>query len=443
MLGDVVSGSKGHRVYVADCVPVIWDRDRGGAPFLDDEQRRVFERELSTPRPAQNMIVVGYYRADLAHPALTGTDVDLLDRYFPNLTDLCLLIRREQAGAHAAVFLRTHGEFRAGTSVSDLEFPLYRLEARDDPESLGGRRFPGAERHLFLTAAAWTAGIALIAIMSRGIWSESLQGRPAEVAPTVDVPDPFVYAVAASTSPLELEIDHSQGELKLLWNSQSQAVRSARCGSLVIDEGGRRKTLVELSSSTLKGGAFPFKKAGANLSFQMNVLTTDGRLFSSAVRVLDGTVPDGYSPLSARFAPPQEAENSIARVALPSVPGARQITSSSGFRNEGLCGDPASPVPGGKPTQVTSARTVGGPAFVLPFLAQPLDQKLYISLEVFLNEQGAITDVQGPVSAAYREISRLLTQKVRQWRYTPATVDGAPLANSIKFSFAIKQGRWE
>jgi protein TonB len=90
----------------------------------------------------------------------------------------------------------------------------------------------------------------------------------------------------ADSSPLQLRVERTNGELLLTWNRDSDAVKSATKAVLTINDGAQHEN-VEMDLAQLRNGSIVYPPQTADVSFQMEVTGKDAsKTTSESVRVL-------------------------------------------------------------------------------------------------------------------------------------------------------------
>jgi len=91
---------------------------------------------------------------------------------------------------------------------------------------------------------------------------------------------------AVDTSPLQLRVERTAGELLLTWNRDSDAIRGATKAVLQINDGDQHEN-VEMDLAQLRNGSIVYSPSGADISFKMEVTgKNDQKVASESVRVL-------------------------------------------------------------------------------------------------------------------------------------------------------------
>jgi protein TonB len=91
---------------------------------------------------------------------------------------------------------------------------------------------------------------------------------------------------AVDSSPLQLRVERTAGELLLTWNRDSDAIRNATKAVLVISDGDQHEN-VEMDLAQLRNGSIVYSPTGADISFKMEVTGKNQKTVASeSVRVL-------------------------------------------------------------------------------------------------------------------------------------------------------------
>ena len=170
---------------------------------------------------------------------------------------------------------------------------------------------------------------------------------------------------AVDTSPLQLRVERTAGELLLTWNRDSDAIRGATKAVLQINDGDQHEN-VEMDLAQLRNGSIVYSPSGADISFKMEVTgKNDQKVASESVRVLR-TRP---SPMQdqAQPAAPANAQNAA-------KPGASAVTPPTPNAQNGQNGKPGTPDPIATPTPAPEEPKPVSP--VKPFSTASLGQRL-------------------------------------------------------------------
>jgi protein TonB len=172
-------------------------------------------------------------------------------------------------------------------------------------------------------------------------------------------------ATAVDTSPLQLRVERTAGELLLTWNRDSDAIRNASKAVLSISDGDQHEN-VEMDLAQLRNGSIVYSPSGADISFKMEVTgKSQSKIASESVRVLR-TRP---SPLQDQAQASAQNGQAAGKPVNGMIPGAQ----------------PGTPGADGAPADTTAAQEIPVPeepkpatqaATLKPFRAEPLSQRL-------------------------------------------------------------------
>jgi len=288
-------GGNGWTVFIEDFEPVACRHRNGPAYQLVDEDLARFEELLAPWKAAEGrrIYAVGFYRSHVREGfSLSSDDLELFQNHFSSDWNMALLVKpfatRPSVGGF---FFRENGIINADAPYK--EFPI-RLR---DHESEG-------------TAATASVGTKLPADMTlRQI--PTAAGDAAEITPSgkkdprwVWIPLSFVFLLlgvglgfwlglslktppsqVADTSArrLSLWVQPRDGGLRVQWDRSSWPIQTASGGKLLIDEGGRQKT-VDLDVRVLRNGSIQYNQSGTEVTFRMEVYTADGSSVAESVR---------------------------------------------------------------------------------------------------------------------------------------------------------------
>jgi protein TonB len=110
------------------------------------------------------------------------------------------------------------------------------------------------------------------------------------------------HAATRPPAALTLRVEHTATDLLLTWNQDSDAVRNAKKAILSISDGERQENL-DLNLSDLRNGSIVYSPLSADVSFRMEIVGPDqSKTASESVRVLR-TKPSPMPPADAPAAP--------------------------------------------------------------------------------------------------------------------------------------------
>ena len=289
-------------VRVEDFQPVPCGYTRGPSYLLSSEERGVFEEAAEAWRAeaGQPSYAVGYFRSHTRDGlGLMPEDIELMDRCFPEPSNVVLLVRPYATRASTAgFFFRENGVFQETTP---LEFPFRRRELTgEEPaerrpltdRSNRGRRVSSA---VFQDEPAIEEQVADDSepVESSGDFAHAYaMTTPARsrLGGWMWIPLSFIflllgvalgYLAASNVSPrgalagssdysLSLAVQQADDSLSVRWNGDSPAIRNADRGVLEIHDGTFAKT-VDLDAAQLRGGRVAFHNATDTVSFHLTV----------------------------------------------------------------------------------------------------------------------------------------------------------------------------
>jgi protein TonB len=123
------------------------------------------------------------------------------------------------------------------------------------------------------------------------------------------------------SSPLQLHVERSNGELLLTWNRDSDAIRNATKATLLITDGEQHEN-VDIDLSQLRNnGSIVYSPSSADVSFKMEVIGRDqSKTTSEQVRILRTRPSPLESQQADAKAPAQAPTTLAAAVPTPATP---------------------------------------------------------------------------------------------------------------------------
>lgn len=289
-------------VRIEDFEPVNCEYKRGPSYLLAEDDGRAFADacrrwDRNSGKPAY---AVGYYRSNTREGLkFAPEDVELMNHYFPDASEIALLIRPSATRASVGgFFTREEGLF---PETSPLEFPfrrwdltgeepparrsmsdsrrertgpeLVRTPKREEPAppapvtqreelpppptfaSLGEKPEKKKARWMWmpLSFTFLLLGVAL------GFQSALFVGPK---APGVTTPQDFS---------LSLSIVKTGDNLTVRWNRNAAAIRSAQRGVLKIDDGPSSPPPVDLDLAHLESGSMIYRNASKTVKFELTI----------------------------------------------------------------------------------------------------------------------------------------------------------------------------
>jgi hypothetical protein len=124
------------------------------------------------------------------------------------------------------------------------------------------------------------AALVVVSILTAaGIFATVLRESPVRGSPPNAAP-------SSSGFPLELDVEARGNGLNIRWNPQSAAVSQAREGRLVIHEGDRRQTVLQLRPQDLASGHLYYRSSAERLEFQLEIVDHAGKVSKESVIAL-------------------------------------------------------------------------------------------------------------------------------------------------------------
>jgi hypothetical protein len=286
-----------YRVYVDDCEPLVWDTARGGAPHLNEKQRQLLEDSVERWQwqPGSPLSAVGFYRTQHGGDLrLTDADLELLDRYFPRDTDVCLLIEPGPQSFTGAFFIREAGEFVSRDS-SYLEFTFERPDARL-VTSPAPPPFLSISRKQVTTAAMWLA----FAGVSLAISHELLSRGPRKASTRASSSAETGASPETHAADLGMRVQRDGDDLVVTWNRLSRGIANAQSGVIAINDAGVDRRLV-LTGEQLRSGRLFYRPLGFDVAIRLD-LQIENQLVSESVRAVDSLTAVAGHPDSASWA---------------------------------------------------------------------------------------------------------------------------------------------
>lgn len=284
-------------VRIDDFQPVACEYRRGPSYVFTEVDGAALEdgwRRLQ-PSASPSAYAVGYFRSHTRDGfSLAPEDLELLERFFPGLAQVALLIKPYATKVSVGgFFIREHGEF---PETTPREFPLRRRELLgEEPAARRPLAEAGIEGRGERPARAVTPGLAEPPRAALG-----MTGPESTAPPDIDGPRPprrwvwlpliFLFlllggalgyevaltvgaraaASAAQDLSLSLSVKKSGENLRLSWSPLSPAVRSAQRGLLEIDDGGYTRP-VTLDAAQLQNGSLIYRSVSNSVRFRMTV----------------------------------------------------------------------------------------------------------------------------------------------------------------------------
>ncbi len=338
-IGGILFGTvEDHTVRVLARAPVSCSYATGPSFTIAGADTAVFERALGASPDPEALQPVGWYHSHTrAGLELSGPDVALHERYFPDPSQVALVVRPEPFGTASATFhlrgadgvlamepeaeflLRPNGRRRqprpepAGAQPParpEVELPVFRAPAQPHSRALPRAEPPppppAAVRSRPRAPVAATAAVVVAAL----VWASVLLWHPQGAAR------------------LALKVTDTQGLLRIAWNRNARPVLQATGASLEIVDGGESFRL-PFDREKLRAGSVTYSRRTGNVEVRLRVFGPSPaeefvRLFAPA-QPAPQAVPE--PPEAPPSEPPEpEPETQVARAAVPTPPPAHLRT---------------------------------------------------------------------------------------------------------------------
>ncbi|MBZ5585522.1 MAG: hypothetical protein LAQ30_25655 [Acidobacteriia bacterium] len=329
LLGRTRRQRGGILVQIEDFEPVDSEHVVGPSYLLSPADRKILEERIAWRKAgAGRLPVVGFYRSHTRKDfGLAVEDVDLFSAYFGRPSDVFLLVKSNDSGPATAGFVIWEaGKIRSPKPY--LEFPFERAALLSGDYSIGeppsssspaplparSRRMAPARswrvfspsvllRHVprIRFASIW-AGIAVL--LAAGLIAAIRQGRTKP---------------PASRDRLSLSATREGGALRLGWDRQSGAIKTARRAVLWIEDGAARRKL-DLDPARLSSGSIAYWPKSGDVTFRLEV-ESPSSFASESLRAVGAAQP---APVAV-----QEAEPAAATAVDPPATAPQPLAAST------------------------------------------------------------------------------------------------------------------
>ncbi|MBV9084263.1 MAG: energy transducer TonB [Acidobacteriaceae bacterium] len=466
-------------ISVQEPIALEWDESRGGAPFLTEAQLRTL-RETSAAWTSDT-IVIGFYRASRAVEANDAEFVErdaverrgLIEGDRSLLVTCCpfsavpIALRLDSLVFDPHVFalwqdaniyeLRPAAAGNTPDRLSDLKARRNRAAASGPSASTA--LMPVPQRHLIPASlahdpyadrafnnfriAGWVIGTVIVSVltyMAAHIYVKPMllhlaANEQAQLAPA--------NATNSGSFALGLRVNQNGKSLELAWDPVSQAIQSARSGKLVINDGALVRE-VGLDRNQLREGRLFYMPLTGDVNVRLAVTDADAHTVAESVQVFSGAT-----------APSNPLRSSIPDINDPALLQADRLATLSdkpddlGTPNTGALDEFSPPVP--RKSQARSSAKSATPATVLsqvaptfkPGTSPELKRDLLVSVAVKIDRTGRVT-AASPMASAEEIPEFFVDQAVsaaRLWRFSPAKVEGKPVASEMDIQFHFTPGQ--
>ncbi len=256
LFGSVEEGA----VHIRAARPVECSHTQGPSFTLENAGEAAFREAMA----AGEGVVVGWYHSHTRSGlALSEQDAELHGRFFPEEWKVALLIRPEPFGTAEAAFFTKGPDGSLGQSPAGI-FKLHppsghlRRIRNGDTAATASRKSEAALAALWppsgrqRTSWKWIAVAGAIVLIAAAALAFAIVWR------------------AQEARPLGLELSDESGQLYIRWNSAATPVRRARGGTLEIDDGGKRLSVL-LTTERLRSGSVTYARRTDDIEVRMKV----------------------------------------------------------------------------------------------------------------------------------------------------------------------------
>ena len=301
LLGSVTREGTTRRVRVDGFEAVPIEYKHGPSYLFSEDDARLFEETMTRLAGGAEVRPVGFFRANTRDEMeLSAEDVQTLTEHFRDADSVALLIRPYTTKLSMAGFvLPQDGRFVAGMAPVD-EFPFRRRELEEllDAEAApAGPRVP--YRPFAMPAPQPAPAPAPVGSVAAAVHASASQPPPRPAAP---VPAPVagrkrrvrwswvplssiflavgillgiqatlsLRGVSSDPYDLKLSLSKTANTLTLRWDRGAPAIRAARRGSVLIEDG-QVKLTRDLETTELQNGSIVYTPATASVHFRLQV----------------------------------------------------------------------------------------------------------------------------------------------------------------------------
>lgn len=452
-------------IFITGFEPVACDYCSGPSFVVSDAVREEFRSAISRHSAAE---VVGYYRSHTRPgPGLENSDQELVDRIFPGLSGLVLVIRpsgmskltggyyffqngrleTRPVGPEFPFLVSVPGGVPPPTVAGPAEPPTPEPPAKParepaarkeretefrkvmqeslefDPPSSAERAAPvpppadyrePARRRRKLQWEIVASGLMIAAALALLWWQYRGSSGEGDSAITQSVPS----RVAA----LGLTVHPGEGGWRITWDPTTTAVRDSVRGALQVTEDESHER-IPLSPEQVRAGVATYRPIGEDITFRLDLVEQDNSLSTETYRViLKPREPEtAATPRPARKqAEAPKAEPKVAEAA------------------------PKADQPEPKPeeghyveSEVLTRVSPEVPDGIRPRITQPLP----IDVRVSIDREGRVT---GASAVQHRDglidyLGKRAVAAARQWTFTPARRGGKPVDSTRTIHFVFEQ----
>ncbi len=278
-----------------EMIPIEYKR--GPSYLLSDADLKAFEETYGRLRHGfkAGFHPIGMFRSHTRDAVgLSQDDLDLMAKFFPEADKVVLLIRPYATKVSTAGFyFRQGGEFAKGPPAGEFSFRRKELAGVDDAQPSPASRGQGSvDRPIHIIRGELPAPREPQPQLEPDGIGETPEINPQQDSKSswVWLPLSFIFLVLGvllgyqaavtlrpqqSATPgdpytLGLSITKDGDNLNVRWDRQAQAIRSAKSGLLVIEDGPYSKT-VGLDASQLRTGSVVYRHSSSGVKFRFEL----------------------------------------------------------------------------------------------------------------------------------------------------------------------------
>ncbi len=285
-VGGVLLGeSAGDLVRILEVRPIACEYAFGPFFRLSAKEKAELARQLESHARATGLAVVGWYHSQVGGPLrLSEADQALYERHFPGARQVALVLRAERLKpVRAGFFFRDE----RGVVQTEPAAPEFELAPHARAPRQPVQRTVAAAPEPFTPAPAEPSRpeAALSPVEADEVLV--IQRRP---RPVFWLMFALAWCLAAASlaysfrgylfppppEPVAMRLQDSAGQLAILWNVASPAVRQAQGGVLVVVDGGRRRDF-SLSQAEASGGSFTYERTSGEIQVILRLSLPQGR----------------------------------------------------------------------------------------------------------------------------------------------------------------------
>lgn len=281
--GILLGGFDGQTLRIAGHQPLDCEHATGPSFALSERDHAVLSEQLAAKRE-QGLIPVGWYHSHTRSEIfLSEADLEIHRRYFPESWQIALVLRPASMRPTRAAFFFRQADGTIRSDASYQEFVVEPLPAgapapvEEEPAKARAAVPPPAVPvdlpvpHFLSGSApapkrrvrAWIWILAALLLSSTG-------------GACIYFKDSWIPKLMPDRQvPLTLQVLDMDGQMQIMWNPQSSAVRNARGGTLDIVDGPDRNSIV-LDAAQLRGGTFNYARKLEIVHLRLTVRDADG-----------------------------------------------------------------------------------------------------------------------------------------------------------------------